>query len=52
MILCTINNRKYRCLLGKEYVTFIDVNDKGCFLTVASNGKLSQLLKHPFFRRK
>lgn len=48
---CTINGHKYRCLFGREYVTFFDVSDKEMFLTVDKGIKLKNLLKNPFFRR-
>lgn len=52
-IYCTINHRKYHCLIGKEYVTFIDAKDKDSFLTVAINPSttIGKLVKHSFFYR-
>lgn len=51
MIYCNINNRKYKCLIGKDYMTFTDMKDKDSFLTVDRSIKLSKLIKHSFFDR-
>lgn len=51
MIYCNINNRKYRCLICKDYMTFTDTKDKDSFLTVDKCTKLSNVLKNPFFSR-
>lgn len=52
-IFCSINGRKYRCLICRDYMTFTDVKDKDSFITVEKNPSttVSKLTKHPFFNR-
>lgn len=50
-IYCSINGKKYKCLICKDFITFIDVKDKETFLTVNKCNKLSTVLKNSFFHR-
>ena len=50
-IYCSINGKKYKCLICRDFITFTDVNDKEMFLTVDKDNKLSTVLKNPFFHR-
>lgn len=52
MIYCNINNRKYKCLIYKDYVTFTDVKDKDSFFTVDKTITISKLKNYSFFKRK
>ena len=53
MIYCSIKNRKYKCLMYRDFITFIDVKDKDSFLTIEKNPSvtISKLINHPFFSR-
>lgn len=50
-IYCSVNGKKYECLMCRDFITFIDVKDKETFLTVDKCNKLSTVLKNPFFHR-
>ena len=51
MIYCNINGRKYKCLMCKDYMTFIDLLDKDSFITIENVRKLSSVIGNPFFSR-
>lgn len=50
-IYCSVNGKKYKCLICRDYVTFIDAKDKKSFLTVDRSYKMSKVMKNSFFKR-
>lgn len=49
---CRINGRKYRCIITPSSMSFIDVKDKGRFITVDDNISIKKLIGKLFFKRK
>ena len=46
---CTINGRKYECIFGTQFVSFIDTTDSTRFFTIGTEFTMNQLLKNTFF---